>query len=238
LFSRIGPIPREEDAMSDRNRWWDEDRYGREDRGYRNEARRRGARDWDRRPDRPDRDESLPAYRGYLPDTVAWPRETYEAAYGPGDYGRAYGGRGRPANRDRFGAARETYEREPAASHRGKGPKGYARSDERIREDVSDRMWLNSWLDASDVEVSVSNGEVTLAGTVPSREEKRRAEDIAESVPGVTHVQNNLRVRGAGSSAAPGMNRTEPGSSGYASDTVAASEGEPGTGGRGGIDIP
>ena len=224
--------------MSDRNRWWDEDRYGREDRGYRNEARRRGARDWDRRPDRPDRDESLPAYRGYLPDTFAWPRETYEAAYGPGDYGRAYGGRGRPANRDRFGGTRETYEREPAASHRGKGPKGYARSDERIREDVSDRMWLNSWLDASDVEVSVSNGEVTLAGTVPSREEKRRAEDIAESVPGVTHVQNNLRVRGAGSSAAPGMNRTEPGSSGYASDTVAASEGEPGTGGRGGIDIP
>ena len=224
--------------MSDRNRWWDEDRYGREDRGYRNEARRRGARDWDRRPDRPDLDESLPAYRGYLPDTFAWPRETYEAAYGPGDYGRAYGGRGRPANRDRFGGARETYEREPAASYRGKGPKGYARSDERIREDVSDRMWLNSWLDASDVEVSVSNGEVTLAGTVPSREEKRRAEDIAESVPGVTHVQNNLRVRGARSSAAPGMNRTEPGSSGYASDTVAASEGEPGTGGRGGIDIP
>src|SRR5919205_2651124 len=212
--------------MSDRNRWWDEDRYGREDRGYRNEARRRGARDWDRRPDRPDLDESLPAYRGYLPDTFAWPRETYEAAYGPGDYERAYGGRGRPGygeDRDRFGGAREAYGPGRGVSHRGKGPKGYTRSDERIREDVADCMWLNSWLDASDIDVTVTNGEVTLTGTVRSREEKRRAEDIAESVPGVRHVQNNLRVgQSSGTSAAAGgIGRTEPaGSSGYASDTV------------------
>ena len=224
--------------MADRNRWWDEDRYGREGRG-RHEDRDYGAAGrgisggrWDR----PDRDESLPGYRGYLPDSFAWPRETYEAAYGPGGYGRAYGGRGRP-DRDRFG---EAYGPERAASHRGKGPRGYARSDERIREDVSDRMWLDSRLDASDVEVNVANGEVTLAGTVRSREEKRRAEDIAESVPGVRHVQNNLRVGpGTGTSAAPGASRAEPaGSSGYASDAVAASQGEPGTGGRGGIDVP
>ena len=102
-------------------------------------------------------------------------------------------------------------------------------------------MWLNSWLDASDIDVTVTDGEVTLTGTVWSREEKRRAEDIAESVPGVRHVQNNLRVgQSSGTSAAPGgVGRTEPaGSSGYASDTVAASQGEPGTGGRGGIDVP
>jgi hypothetical protein len=35
---------------------------------------------------------------------------------------------------------------------------------------------------------------VTLSGTVRDRNEKRRAEDIAESVQGVSHVQNNLRV--------------------------------------------
>lgn len=77
---------------------------------------------------------------------------------------------------------------------RGKGPKGYRRSDERIREDVNDRL-SEGYLDASDVEVSVSNSEVTLTGTVNSRWDKRRAEDIAESVSGVTNVENRIRVK-------------------------------------------
>ncbi len=80
-------------------------------------------------------------------------------------------------------------------SHRGRGPKGYRRSDDRIREDVSDRLADDSWLDASDIEVRVENGEVTLTGFVASREDKRRAETLAEDVSAVDHVQNNLRVR-------------------------------------------
>ena len=76
----------------------------------------------------------------------------------------------------------------------GRGPRGYKRSDERIREDINDRLSDDPLVDASDVEVSVSNGEVTLNGNVNIRADKRRAEDIAESVSGVTHVQNNLRV--------------------------------------------
>ncbi|HEY8564790.1 MAG TPA: BON domain-containing protein [Beijerinckiaceae bacterium] len=81
-----------------------------------------------------------------------------------------------------------------ATHHRGRGPKGYRRSDERIREDVSDRLTDDPQVDASEVDVAVADGEVTLSGTVSSRFEKRRAEDVAESVSGVTHVQNNLRV--------------------------------------------
>ena len=50
-------------------------------------------------------------------------------------------------------------------------------------------------LDACDIEVKVDAGEVTLNGQVASREDKRRAEDVAESVSGVRHLQNNLRVR-------------------------------------------
>jgi hypothetical protein len=79
--------------------------------------------------------------------------------------------------------------------HRGRGPRGYTRSDERIREYVHDRLTDDPMLDASDIEVSVGNGEVTLNGMVDGRHDKRRAEDVAEGVPGVTHVQNNLRVR-------------------------------------------
>lgn len=78
--------------------------------------------------------------------------------------------------------------------HRGRGPKGYRRSDERVREDVNDRLSDDPWLDASNIEVEVKSCEVTLTGTVMSREDKRRAETIAESVSAVSHVQNNLRV--------------------------------------------
>ena len=80
-------------------------------------------------------------------------------------------------------------------SHRGRGPRGYTRSDERIRDDINDRLTDDWVLDASDIEVTVSNGEVTLSGTIGNRSDKRRAEDLAEDVSGVRHVQNNLRVR-------------------------------------------
>ncbi len=77
----------------------------------------------------------------------------------------------------------------------GKGPQGYSRSDDRIREDVNDRLTDDWFLDATMITVAVSDGEVTLNGTVDSRDDKRRAEDVAENVSGVKHVQNNLRVQ-------------------------------------------
>src|SRR5690606_9719058 len=77
--------------------------------------------------------------------------------------------------------------------HRGRGPKNYMRSDDRIQEDVNDRLTADVWLDASEIEVNVAEGEVTLAGTVDDRAAKRRAEDCADSISGVRHVQNNLR---------------------------------------------
>jgi hypothetical protein len=84
---------------------------------------------------------------------------------------------------------------EQRAHRRGRGPKGYRRSDERIKEDVNDRLSDDYYIDASDVEVAVQNSEVTLTGTVKSRSDKRRIEDIAESVSGVTNVENRLRVK-------------------------------------------
>jgi osmotically-inducible protein OsmY len=50
------------------------------------------------------------------------------------------------------------------------------------------------YVDATHVEVSVQGGEVTLGGSVDRREDKRRAEDIAERVSGVREVNNRLRV--------------------------------------------
>lgn len=84
------------------------------------------------------------------------------------------------------------YESRPG--FQGRGPKGYQRSDDRIREEICDCMTDDPSLDASEVEVVVVHGEVTLAGSVASREQKRRAEDVAESISGVRDVTNQLRV--------------------------------------------
>ncbi len=70
----------------------------------------------------------------------------------------------------------------------------YRRTDDRIREDVYDRLNDHPNLDSEDVRVSVQDGEVTLEGTVHDRREKRLAEDIADSVSGVGDVQNRLRI--------------------------------------------
>jgi len=79
-------------------------------------------------------------------------------------------------------------------TYAGRGPRGYRRSDERIREDINDNLTDDWYIDASDIEVTVNNGMVTLTGLVDSRGEKRRAEDIVECVSGVTDVSNQLRV--------------------------------------------
>ncbi|KRA81456.1 BON domain-containing protein [Altererythrobacter sp. Root672] len=81
--------------------------------------------------------------------------------------------------------------------HRGRGPAGYTRSDERILEDVNDELTEDWRVEASKVQVTVNAGEVTLDGTVPTRAQKRRAEDCVEDLSGVRHVQNNLRVEEA-----------------------------------------
>lgn len=78
--------------------------------------------------------------------------------------------------------------------HFGKGPKGYQRSDERVKETVSERLEAHPDLDASDIEVEVKSGVVTLSGTVQDRQAKRMAEDASEGLPGVKDVLNQLQV--------------------------------------------
>lgn len=82
-----------------------------------------------------------------------------------------------------------------SALHIGKGPKNWTRSDEKIKEDVSDVLAFRGDVDASDIEVSVKDAEVTLAGTVPDRRTKRLAEETAEGIRGVRDVHNRLTIR-------------------------------------------
>jgi len=79
-------------------------------------------------------------------------------------------------------------------SYRDRGPKNYTRSDDRIKEDINDRLTDYAYIDASEIDVQVANGEVVLTGTVETRYEKRMAEDVAEGVSGVRNVENRIRV--------------------------------------------
>ncbi len=94
-------------------------------------------------------------------------------------------------------AARRRQLDQAAGDHFGKGPKTYKRPDQRILEEVSERLAESHDLDASDIIVTVDNAEVILTGSVRIRADKHLAEDITETVRGITHIQNNLRV-GAG----------------------------------------
>ncbi|HXG63848.1 MAG TPA: BON domain-containing protein [Blastocatellia bacterium] len=176
---------------------------------------------------------------------VTYPGRT-EGRYGYGrggreDYERGYGGRGEERGwwdratdevsswfGDEEAEQRRRMDEARRGQHRGRGPRGYQRSDERIREDINDRLTDHPFLDASDIEVSVNNGEVTLSGTVNSRDDKRLAEDIAEDISGVKNVENRLRVSQQGAAATGTMGTTATG----ATETTGA-RGATATTGRG-----
>ncbi|MDX2169443.1 MAG: BON domain-containing protein [Deltaproteobacteria bacterium] len=79
----------------------------------------------------------------------------------------------------------------------GRGPRGYRRSDERVREDVCERLTEADDLDATTVDVAVRDGVVVLSGAVADRFSRRRAEDLAAGVAGVADVMNQLTVGAA-----------------------------------------
>jgi hypothetical protein len=86
---------------------------------------------------------------------------------------------------------------EESGPHAGRGPRGYRRPDERIVEDIVERLTHNAWVDATDVHVESEDGEVTLTGMIENRAMKWIAEDEAYCVWGVRVVQNQLRIKSA-----------------------------------------
>ena len=81
-----------------------------------------------------------------------------------------------------------------AGPHYGKGPKGNRRGDDRIKEDVCEMLYAHNEIDASEIEVLVKEGTVTLSGMVESRNLKRQVEAAIDGIPGVVDVQNNLQL--------------------------------------------
>lgn len=155
------------------------DDYRRQDRGQQDSGHAYGFARHERRYDDEGLNRSEDARRtresaGSPPYVAGFPPRSYD----PGMYA-AFQGQGRDEPR----------------GFRGHGPKDYKRSDERMREDVCDRLADSDAVDARGISVEVANGEVTLSGHVTSRQAKRAAEDAVENCSGILHVQNNLRIR-------------------------------------------
>ena len=116
---------------------------------------------------------------------------------GYGDSDTRMGSQERPGQRggqDRWsgqGYGEDEYQR---TSFRGKGPKGYVRSDERIKEEICERLSDDPSIDASDVSVDVQEGVVRLEGSVDQRFVKHRIEDLVDRCSGVKDIENKLTI--------------------------------------------
>jgi len=136
---------------------------------------------------------------GYEPGSIDWERS---GSGGRSGYGRDSGRQGFERGERETGSSESgrglrsqgSYSQGSNGPHSGRGPSGYQRSDERIREDVCDRLTEHGLIDATEIQITVRGGEVTLQGSVDDRRMKHLAEDVVESVGGVKEVHNQLRV--------------------------------------------
>lgn len=80
-------------------------------------------------------------------------------------------------------------------SHRGRGPQGYQRSDDRLKELVCERLTDDPRIDASNITVDVTGQTVKLTGSVDARHTKYQVEELVERLGGVKDIDNQLRVQ-------------------------------------------
>lgn len=192
-----------EGARSD----WDEDRYGYpEATSYGREMQR--SRDAYRPEGRFAQDD-----REGFRDTEGSLFRATPSSQGRGGYGD--GGYARSEARRLFAGQGVFGGRVPTGQYARQGPKGYRRSDERIKDDVCEHLYHADDVDVAEVSIEVRDGTVLLEGTVPERYMKHRIEDIAEQCIGVADVENRIRVNrdsgramlGSGVEENPGENR-------------------------------
>jgi hypothetical protein len=193
------PYSGESERFGHRDRWderrdyygqgqgqrWDESR-GSSGSGYSqgySEPRRWGERGWSDRDRWGDRDR-FDEQRWRPADRWSEPQRDY---YGQTQRGGSFFGDNRterPGEREGF--FRRIFKR---------GPKGYQRTDERLREDISERLMYATHIDSSEVTVAVTGGKVTLEGTVPERHMKHAIEDLVDECPGIQDIDNRVRVQ-------------------------------------------
>lgn len=174
----------EEQGPSGSRRYWGRERQDWQQPGYGRIGERRFDRDWERQESRDygyDRERPSPEWeppgsgyesreekgsgvhapssqrrQGYPNEDTGYSSSGYGgplfALGDSGRYGQSHHERSQYESSQEYQGLQRNAQRGP---HAGRGPKGYQRSDERIREDVCDRLTEHPAIDASEIEVEV-----------------------------------------------------------------------------------
>jgi osmotically-inducible protein OsmY len=99
-------------------------------------------------------------------------------------------------------------------SSSGERSAGREKDDSQITEQVKEKLEAEPMYKFTDVDVRTFAGVVQLNGFVNSEDEKRRAGEIARTVPGVAEVANNISLK-PGATMSPtsrtnDVNKTDP----------------------------
>jgi osmotically-inducible protein OsmY len=81
-----------------------------------------------------------------------------------------------------------------STTYEGAAPPGMSRDDERIYEAVLEALTREPGIDASAIQIQVSDGAVTLSGRAPDAAAVARAGDLAERAAGSRDVANRIVV--------------------------------------------
>jgi osmotically-inducible protein OsmY len=133
-------------------------------------------------------------------------RSEYQRGGGSSGYGTQQGGSVNTGAWDRSGTYTSDYgSYVRSQSFRGRGPQGYQRSDERLKEIICERLTDDPAIDASNITIEVTGQIVKLTGTVDDRSTKYEVEELIESCGGVKDIDNQLRVQSGQSSSSQGQ---------------------------------
>ena len=162
--------------------------------------------------------------RGSYDDRSSWNYGGSGQRAGSGSAGGAYG-------RDAAASASGYGSFSGGQSYRGRGPQGYQRSDERLKEMICERLTDDPAIDASNVNVEVTGQTVKLSGTVDDRSTKYEIEELVENFGGVKDIDNQLRVQSSWSShqASGSSSQQQQQRSDSASGSTTRNEGRSGT---------
>ena len=94
-------------------------------------------------------------------------------------------------------------------SHYGKGPKGWKISDESLRDEAAEKLYRSWDVDATEIQVDVKDGLITLSGSVSDREQKKAAERLFDTMNGVHDVINQLKIISFVEGWVPGLGEVE-----------------------------
>jgi osmotically-inducible protein OsmY len=67
--------------------------------------------------------------------------------------------------------------------------------DDQLKEQVIQALTDDMHVDATDIQVEVDYGKVTLTGVVSQRSMMKAAEECVRNIPGVTDLINDLKIQ-------------------------------------------